>query len=79
MSWMTGKEHQKVLFVRSKGESEPVTDVSPTHCIYIGKRVAEKLPRHSAGWPIRSMMTCRDMNDLWNRRDSILPIPIYGS
>ena len=77
---MTGRVHQKVLFVRSKGEDEPVGDISHTHCIDLGKLVAGKLPRHSVGWPIPFMMTCRDIfdsvNGVWNRGDSI---PIYGS
>jgi hypothetical protein len=60
---MTGRVHQKVLFVRSKGEDEAVTDVPRTHCIYVDKLVVGKLPRHNAGWPIPFMMTCRDIFD----------------
>lgn len=75
MSWMIGKVHQKALFARSRGEVESLADVSHTHCIYLGKLVVGKLPRHSAGWPIPFMMTYRNffdsVNGLWNRGDSI--------
>jgi hypothetical protein len=64
MSWMTGKAHPKVLFARSKGEGETMIDVLCTHGTHVGKRVAGRLPRRSADWPIPFMRTCRDIFDM---------------
>ena len=61
MSWMIGKVHLKVLFARSKGEGETTIDVLCTHCIHVGKLVAGRLPRRSAGWPIPFMRACKDI------------------
>lgn len=61
---MTGKAHLKVLFARSKGEGETMIDVPCTHGTYVGKRVAGRLPRRSADWPIPFTRTCRDIFDM---------------